>query len=85
MGKKGSNPGPPTNVKRAVNVTMSLREMAVAFTEWERRYREDPDRFTSETKKLLTKTPETCGDSCASYFMKLIMDVKSGEVTEAGE
>ena len=30
----------------------SEAELAAAFTEWERRYREEPDRFMSEAAKL---------------------------------
>ena len=51
---------------------------AKAFTEWERRYREEPERFMSEATKLLKETPETYGDACAPYFMKLLDEVKTG-------
>ena len=27
------------------------QELAAAFTEWDRRYREDPDRFMSELRR----------------------------------
>jgi len=47
-------------------------ELAVAFTEWERRYREEPERYMSEATKLLRETPETYGDACAPYLIALL-------------
>ena len=47
-------------------------QMAGAFTEWERRYREDPDEFMSEAHKLLKESPETYGEACAPYFIEIL-------------
>lgn len=49
--------------------------IARAFTEWERRYREEPERFQSEAAKLLKETPETYGQACAPYFLKILREV----------
>jgi hypothetical protein len=49
--------------------------IARAFTEWERRYREEPERFQSEAAKLLKETPESYGEACAPYFLKIIQEV----------
>lgn len=50
----------------------SQAEMAAAFTEWERRYREEPERFMSEAQKLLKETPESYGEACAPYLIALL-------------
>jgi len=70
MGKKASNPPPPIR-------DVSLLELEKVFTEWVRRYREEPELFMSEAEHLLKETPETCGEACAPYFMKLINEVKA--------
>jgi hypothetical protein len=49
-----------------------IKAFSAAFTEWERRYREDTDRFMSEGKKLLKETPKTYGDACAPYFVQIL-------------
>lgn len=56
---------------------MSENEIASAFTEWERRYRENPEQFLSEAEKLLKKTPKTYGDSCAPYFIKIHCELRA--------
>jgi hypothetical protein len=48
--------------------------LAAAFTEWERRYREEPERFMSEAAKLLKETPETYGDACAPYLLAILAE-----------
>jgi hypothetical protein len=48
--------------------------MAEAFTEWERQYREEPERFMAESERLLTHTPETYGEACAPYFRELLRE-----------
>ena len=53
------------------------QELAAAFTEWDRRYREDPDRFMSEARRLLQETPASYGAACAPYFLKILEDIKS--------
>lgn len=51
-------------------------QLAAAFTEWDRRYREEPDRFQSEAAHLLKSTPESYGEACAPYLLALL----AGEV-----
>jgi hypothetical protein len=55
----------------------SERELAAAFTEWDRRFREDPDRFRSEAARLLKGTPETYGDACAPYLLAILEEQRS--------
>lgn len=53
---------------------VSEKQLADAFTEWERRYREEPERFMSEAAKLLKETPETYGDACAPYLLSILAE-----------
>lgn len=54
-------------------------ELAAAFTEWDRRYREEPERFQSEAEHLLRETPRTYGEACAPYLMAIV-----GQIQAAG-
>ena len=45
-----------------------------AFTEWDRRYRENPDEFMSVVDHLLKETPYTYGKGAALYFMELLKE-----------
>ncbi|HZW25183.1 MAG TPA: hypothetical protein VFF26_06855 [Gallionella sp.] len=62
-------------MSNAINVSQD--ELAEAFTEWDRRYREEPERFMNETRRLLTETPETYGAACAPYLMKIIEEQRA--------
>jgi hypothetical protein len=55
-----------------VMILATQRELAAAFTEWERRYREEPDRFMSDCARFLRESPETYGDLCAPYLIQII-------------
>jgi hypothetical protein len=48
------------------------QQLADAFTEWDRRYRQEPERFMSEAQHLLKETPETYGAACAPYLLALL-------------
>lgn len=52
--------------------------LATAFTEWERRFREEPERFKSEATKLKT-TPESYGEACAPYLLAILAEQEGGE------
>jgi hypothetical protein len=57
---------------------MDHEQAAAAFAEWDRRYREEPERFMSEAEHLLRETPDTYGDKAAAYFLYIL-----GELQEA--
>lgn len=67
-------PTPPPAPTEAIH-SFTKSTLAAAFTEWERRYREEPDRFMSESQKLLEETPETYGEACAPYLLKIITEL----------
>ena len=58
--------------KNKGNHSFTETELAQAFTEWDRRYREEPERFQSEAVHLLKETPETYGDACAPYLLSIL-------------
>lgn len=57
-------------------VWISEEEIKTVFTEWDRRYREEPERFQNEVDHLLRETPETYGDACMPYFLKLLEEIR---------
>ena len=58
-----------------VRYTMSAKDIRDAFTEWDRRYREEPHRFMSEAEHLLKETPKTYGEASAPYFLAILQEV----------
>ena len=59
--------------------TATEKQIEATFTEWERRYREEPDRFQSEATKLLRETPKSYGAACATYFLMILEEIKAKE------
>ena len=59
-----------------ITVTATQDELAAAFTEWDRRYREEPDRFWSEARHLLKETPETYGEAAAPYLIQILEELQ---------
>lgn len=53
-------------------ISPSLGELIDAFAEWDRRYREEPERFMSEVEHLLRTTPEGYGELAGRYFVKIV-------------
>lgn len=43
-----------------------------AFTEWDRRYRENPESFMNEAFRLLFEDEEDYGNSVTPYFIDLL-------------
>lgn len=56
-------------------VWVSQRErFAKAFTEWERRFREEPDKFMSEQEHL-AESANSIGELSAEYFIVLLSEI----------
>lgn len=55
-----------------VHYSITEKELAKAFTEWDRRYRKEPERFESEAVRLLRSSPRSYGESCAPYLLALL-------------
>jgi hypothetical protein len=56
----------------SMEIVATEKQLAEAFTEWDRRYREEPERFQNEAVRLLRETPETYGQACAPYLIALL-------------
>jgi len=52
---------------------------AVAFEEWQRRYRANPQEFANCVEELLGYTPETYGEACSVYFVALLDGLSKGQ------
>lgn len=55
----------------------SPEQICAAFTEWDRRYRENPDQFMSEAVHLLKETPQNYGESATPYFLKILSEIQN--------
>jgi len=60
-----------------IDIKITEAQLSDAFTEWDRRYREEPDRFLSEASRLLKTTPNQYGQLCAPYLLKIIEEQKT--------
>ena len=54
-------------------------ELVAAFTEWDRRYREEPDRFISEATRLLKTDANTYGELAAPYLLEILKEQRKGQ------
>lgn len=57
-------------------ISATPKEIAATFTEWDRRFREDPEGFQSEATRLLKETPESYGAAVTPYFAKLLGEIR---------
>ena len=56
-------------------ITTTVAHIQAAFTEWDRRYREDPEAFMNEAARLLNSDAETYGEEATPYFLSVLADV----------
>lgn len=54
-----------------VTYDISAPELADAFTEWERRWREEPERFQEDSERL-AGTSEEYGVGAARYLIEIL-------------
>lgn len=54
-------------------ITASKKEMEAAFTEWERRWRTEPERFQTDMQRL-AGTSESYGESAAAYLSEILRE-----------
>lgn len=52
---------------------ITKKNLCDALTEWERRYREEPDRFQSDTDRL-AGTSEEYGDGASEYLVSILVE-----------
>lgn len=52
---------------------VTVATLAAAFTEWERRYREEPERFETDAARLAMGA-ESYGEACAPYLLEILAE-----------
>lgn len=64
-------------VGEATGVTLwPENQFAAAFTEWDRRYREDPAGFESDMSRIMRgQDIEEYGQGAAAYFAEIMRDL----------
>ena len=58
-----------------LKVEVTEKQLAGAFTEWDRCFREEPEKFQSEAVRLLKGTPKTYGEACAPYLLHILEEL----------
>jgi hypothetical protein len=58
---------------------VTVSTLTAALSEWDRRWREEPDRFMSEAQHLLKETPETYGEAAGPYLMSILQEQLAGD------
>jgi hypothetical protein len=69
--KSSTNKGEIMFSKKRLN----LDELEILFTEWDRRYRNNPEKFMNEVEHLLKNTASSYGKGAALYFNKLTQEM----------
>lgn len=64
-------------------MTVTEATLATAFTEWDRRYREEPERFQREATRLLKSDADTYGKECAPYLLSILAEQADQDPTVA--
>jgi hypothetical protein len=54
----------------------TAEEMMAAFTEWDRRWQEEPGRFLSESEAL-AQDPADYGAAATPYFIAILEELRS--------
>lgn len=67
----GKAPAPAPRKLIAGTVT----QLEATFAEWERRYREEPERFIREQERLKWEC-ETYGEISAAYFLAILTELQ---------
>lgn len=55
-------------------LTVTLSELGEAFSEWDRRYCEERERFHREINALLERRSEPYGKVCARYLLQIVKE-----------
>lgn len=54
-------------------IRTTAAELAAAFAEWDRRYREEPERFATEAQ-MAADSVETLGEAQANYLLVILAE-----------
>ncbi|MCO4819809.1 MAG: hypothetical protein KC517_09305 [Bacteroidetes bacterium] len=61
-------------------IKIEYNEIVKVFTEWDRRYRANPDDFYNSVQHLLQNTPDTYGAGAAVCFTEILKEVRKKPV-----
>ena len=61
----------PTPLLAKASLTVTYEKLAAAFSEWMRRFQEEPERFYSEAETLACDTDDY-GTSSVKYLVKIL-------------
>jgi hypothetical protein len=61
---------------------MTQEQLAAVFTEWDRRYRANPEEFWSVVRHLTQETADTYGEAASRYFLWLAAEMGYGSTEE---
>lgn len=70
----GTLTGDPFNPQPMEQIVTNTANISGAFTEWERRFRENSEAFMNEQTRLQTMTPETYGEAVTPYFVAILAE-----------
>jgi hypothetical protein len=57
-------------------MNITIEQMEKAFTEWDKRWRNNPEEFMDVVTHLLRNTPYDYGKACAVYFSNLLKELE---------
>ena len=60
---------------KSPDLRASLEELALAFTEWRRRYEEEPRQFMLDAEVYAVGT-QSYGEACAPYLMAIVAEMR---------
>lgn len=58
-----------------MDIQITKQQASAAFTEWEREYREEPEKFMSRAERLTTETA-SYGEKCSATFLDYLERTK---------
>jgi len=56
-------------------MNITEKKLIEAFTEWDLRYRLDPENFMNDVEHLLGNTPYSYGKACSAYLVELLEEL----------
>jgi len=70
---------PKRQLEKRLIMQATPPQIKKTFTEWERRYREEPDKFQSDNDRL-GESSEDYGDAAAPYFLEILREIQIDEM-----
>lgn len=71
LNSKGEN----QMVTKNTTISLTVEQIQAVFTEWDKRYRENPNDFMNEAYHLLFTDEEDYGAQATPYFLSIVDDM----------